>query len=342
MNSHKMLFFLLFLLCSCANNNNSSFPVRQDLNHELISTDVQFHEPDQIVFLQDAVFVLDRKSEYFFHVFSALDLSYYGSYIRKGHGPEEETSIFQIRPIEKNQFIYVTDNYVKIMDFDVANKSLKQVESFKTNKLFEVFKLDQNLFGIPRSFYEKNNKEFLEYKSSLDSCIAFGPNFLSRLKRYNNSEQIYLSSKKITVRPDHQLFAAVYGWFPVLRIYHSKNGDLKREIHFKTNQPFPDALLDEKLTIEQTRERTWKNYLDIQSTENFIYGMFAGKSLAELYPAEVLDDFPVEIHVWDWEGNLVKCIQLDHNIFSFTVSPDDKYLLAISWNQEEHLLRFEL
>lgn len=340
---YKILFLLLILLGSCADNEDYSFQRVEHSEHELVSTNVPLYDPYRIVFLGDAVLVLDVKADHFIHAFSGRDLSPLGSFIRKGHGPTEETSIWEIRAMDENQFLVSTGNDIRMMHFDLETKSVDRIESYPAENLKGVFKLEQTLFGFP-DYEELSDREFMGYDIIGEKYFPFGPGFLSQLNNYTLSEQRYFSAKNVTVHPDKHLFAAVYHLFPVLRIYHSTAGDLKREVSLKTNQPFPDALLDPNISLKQTKERVWENYVEIHSTASYIYASYVGKPLIELYPNDIIvpGDYPAEIHVWDWDGNPVKQIQLDHPIYSFTVSPDDKYLLATSVEMEEHLMKFAL
>lgn len=339
----KNLFLLLILLGSCVGNEDYSFQRVEHSEHEMVPTNVPLYDPYRIVFLRDAVLVLDVKAEHFIHAFSERDFSPLGSFIRKGHGPKEETDIWEIRAMDENQFLLSTGTDIRLMHFDLATKTVDLIESYPAGNLKEVFKLEQTLVGFP-DYEELSDREFMGYDVIRETHFPFGPGFLSQLKDYTLSEQRYFSAKNITVHPRKHLFAAVYHLFPVLRIYHSTTGDLKREVKLKTNQPFPDALVDPNISLMQTRERVWENYLEIHSTESYIYASYVGKPLIELYPNDIIvpGDYPAEIHVWDWNGNPVRQIQLDHPIYSFTVSPDDKYLLATSLEREEHLLKFEL
>ena len=55
-----------------------------------------------------------------------------------------------------------------------------------------------------------------------------------------------------------------------------------------------------------------------------------------------LVDFSNEIHVWDWNGKPIKKIFLDKNIFSFCVSPDDKFLICSSLNEIDKFYKYSL
>lgn len=336
--------FQIVMLGSCAKLAEYTFPFQEYLDHELIPVDVKLFQPVRVIFLEDIVLVLDEKTEYFIHAFCKTGFVWYGSFLRRGHGPGEETSVWEIRALEKNKFLYNTDSKVRIMEFDIETKSVMLIESFEVGKLNETFLLNRDLLGFPKYISEENDKEFLRFCINQLTYTPFGTEFLSQLNGFSQMEKNYLSYKWISVHPDHQLFAMVYQLFPVLRICNSADGSLRKEIRLKSRQPFPHALLDERLSLEQIKELTWGSYLNIQSTTNYIYALYVGRPVAELYPSGLKGrcDYPAEIHVWDWNGNPVKRIQLDRQIHAFTVSPDDRYMIATSMELEDYLLKFGL
>ena len=81
------------------------------------------------------------------------------------------------------------------------------------------------------------------------------------------------------------------------------------------------------------------HYIDACTTEDYVYTLYSGRSLKE----HGLKCFQGNlIHVYDWEGKLVKKLQLDIDIKQMAVSKDNRKIYAIADLPDPVLVVFEL
>jgi len=131
----------------------------------------------------------------------------------------------------------------------------------------------------------------------------------------------------------------MYERFPILRIYES-SGNLLHEIRYDNNQQNPVQILLKNNTGNQDLTL---NYFKMRATQNYIYGLYSGKTMRELETfRNQIDDWCYELHVYDWVGNPVKRMIFDRPFFSFDVSADDRMVVLSSVNEFDKLSTFEL
>lgn len=338
----KLIWIVLLLFCGCnqeeAYESFDAFPEETNLKHQLIEIPPVLFQPLHILFLEGALVVVDLKGDHFFHVFSTPDFEYSGSYVRRGHGPGEEVFINPfVHRINETRFFYQSYNFINTITYEAASGSLEVTESLElTGNLIEF----QSMFPLGSAFIAINSsdeflKELMMYDPAEGTTVAFGPPAPDYGRRLSAAQQKMISGKWFSVKLDHTRFAALYGNFPILRIY-AADGSVLKETRYNNHQPFPEIA---------GAETNVNNYCYITSTNQYIYGLYIGKTDAELPDTSDLShfiDYSGEIHVWDWEGNPIRKILLDQQVFSIAVSPDDKVLIGSSVNNLDYLYRYEL
>jgi len=320
----------------------SEFPSEVNPTHQLIEVK-GMADPNRILLLNNAVIVLDSKSDFAFHVLNRDDYALAGSFIRRGHGPSEEMIIQTMMKISENQFFYKSLSHIKVVDY-ISQPSefiLRSSTPVYVNDLIAAFMLNGIVYGWNRDAQEK---EFIQYKGP-ENIIDFGPEFPLSEKNFTTQQQIQLfSGKQVTVKPDGNLFAATYTYLPLLRIFDATNGSVQHEIRFENAKPFPDYLISGN---EADWEHVTQNYWFTKSTDSYIYALYTGKTFGESGynrngPGNAVVDLSNDIHVFDWEGNPVKRIITDKKIFDFDVSADDRILIAISKEDPDHIYKYLL
>lgn len=346
-NPGMVLAGLLFLI-SCSQSSQetyTSFPQEVSLTGRAIHTGEIIKSPWQILFLEDAFLVMDSKADYSLHAFAVADCEHLGSFLRRGSGPEEALYVQSIGAISGNRFFYKTLTHIKRADFDPVILSVETTDSeqIDVDNLLMAFVLDGNYFGWNR---KEREREFIRYHAEDGSFSNFGPAFPVLDRKLTLFENLaFFSDKAVTVKPDGDLFAAVYMSYPFLRIMNSKNGQLTRELRLDNGQLAPESMNRQSRAMQS--QNFTENYYRICSTNDYIYALYSGKTRSENNVDQtsavfVPYDFSNEIHVWDWEGNPIKRIQLDRQIFDFGVNTDDKLLIGFSLQTPEQLLVYEL
>jgi hypothetical protein len=345
MKKYLFLICLFMVLQGCKKKpyeGFSEFPSEVNLTHQLIEVK-GMADPGQVILLYDAVIILDEKSDFSFHVLNPINYAHVGSFIRRGHGPNEEMIIQTMMKLAENQFFYKTLSHIKIIDYSAEPPEFlvrKSIPVF-VNDLIAAFMLNGIVYGWNR---EAREKEFIQYNGA-DKMLDFGAEFPLPERNFSPREQMHLfSEKQVTVKPDGQLFAATYNYLPLLRIFDAADGSVQQEIRFENKKPFPNYLISGN---EAEWEHVTQNYWFTKSSNNYIYALYTGKTFGESGysrngPGNAVVDLANEIHVFDWEGNPVKRIITDKNLFNFDVSADDRILIAISKEDPDHIYEYRI
>lgn len=349
---YTYILYLILVVIGCNEKSTNevtkfeNFPQQIRLLGEEVSTPDVLFMVGEMELLDNFLLTIDLKSDTFFQVFKLPKFEYIGGYIIKGNGPNEEISIDPyIRHVNGNIFVYHTMSSLKICDFDVLENNFEILEKInlpgKLMNLNQVFKINDKIYGWSLDW--KSKKEFVGYNPETNSTFDFGTNYPSVGTKIPLKKKSILFAKVIAIKPDQKHFACVYDKFPILRIY-SKDGCLEKEVLYKNGQQFPVALINENPS-QININNVMQNYRKIKVTNNYIYALYIGKTNEELYDnidKIGLDDFSNEIHVWDWYGNPIAKLLLDKRIFSFCVSPDDKYVICSSINCLNKLYKYSI
>lgn len=303
--------------------------------------------PNEILILENAFVIKDDKTDFLLHYFNLQSQSHIGSFIRKGNGPTEETMIQSIASDKGNDLIYKTQEGLKRLTFENTNNTTKITDKWDVPIDFLTVAYPLSKSKVLGWNYTMHSNEFLIYDPLSDTFNDLGNGFnLSQPKLTLEENHRLLGNKQMTVKSDGSLFATSYMALPMVRIFDTHTGSLVKEMISVPSYDFPHALLNKSATRED-KQQLVENYYRITSTENFIYALYSGKTKGELYPGMfsgdfVLPDFGNEIHVWDWAGNPIKKIILDHHVFSFDVNAKDDFLMAITVNNPGKLYVYSL
>lgn len=79
-------------------------------------------------------------------------------------------------------------------------------------------------------------------------------------------------------------------------------------------------------------------YIDVAATDSLIYGLFSGRELAETGRPE----FGTELHVFDWNGQLVRTVSLAGEHPAIALGPRGRRLYAPVWDPTPGVVVYEL
>lgn len=345
----KLLLLIIFstLIISCAKEKEENtitfgkFPEEVFLSHEEIKVTPNLYFVGGLILMDSILLTIDVKADTFFQAFKLPDYNHIGGYITKGNGPNEEILIDPyIQHISGNSFLYKNISSVKVIEFDVSSNKMELIKKIDLPEelmdLWHIFKLENDLIGS--NPYNETKKEFIAYDMNSEKERDFGPDFPNVEKEIEPHFRNMLFAKATTVRATGDFFASVYDKFPILRIY-TKKGNIHKEVRFENKQVFPNALIQENPSESAINEIT-QNYRKIKSTNEFIYALYIGKAEKDI--KEASGNFSNEIHVWDWDGNPIKRIKLDNDIFSFDVDSFDRFLICSSVNSLDTFYKYNL
>ncbi len=343
----SVILIIFIILAGCVEKEPDivrfeAFPEEMRLTGKSFDIPITLYSPWSVIILEDHFVVTEHESDHLFHLFSVSELSYLGSFIGHGRGPDEEQGFVNqnMRRINNHTIIYQTINEIKSVTLDRDKNDLSVTETFHlVNNIYNfqhVFKLGDRFYG-----YEGMlglSTEFHGYNPDTDEIFEFGKGFPDLGQKLHDGAFRFLENKRVTVKPDETLFAAAYLYFPIVRIFQSADGMVTHDTRYENGQHFPFVRITENPSEEQ-KESVFINYSIINSTNKYVYALYVGKTVAQDKSSENRSD---EIHVFDWEGRPVKKLILGKEIFGFDVCPDDNYLIASSMNHPYKLFKFVL
>ncbi len=318
----------------------NDFPIQTKLKSSLIKTPPNLYYVGEMVLLDSVLVTLDLAADTIFRLYKAPSFKYLSGFITKGNDPDQEVMVFPgIKRVDEDEFVFRTINAIKIGRFNHDKDEVEIIEKFylpaKLMDFFSITLIDSCLLGYDMT--RGSDLDFIRYNTSSMVIDKFGP--LHPDVSATNFPQLF--TKLIDKKQDNSLIVSVFEKFPIVRIYDNK-GALMRETRFNNNQEFPQAMLMDNPPQSEIIKMTI-NYIKLKVTSNYVYALYNGKTLKEMNANDRrIDDYSNEIHVYDWNGNPVRQIILDRNIFSFCVAADDSYIIGSSVNSLDRLFKFNL
>ena len=348
MKKLNYIFIFLFFV-SCANRPEQEILEANDfekaikLNSEKINVPPNLYYVYQMVLLDSILVTVDTKADKIFGVYKADNLEFMGSYIKKGRGPLEEINFDAfIQPLFNNTFMYRSLKSIKFLKFNLKLLEFEiQKEILLPGQLLDFshpFIVNDSIIA-GWSVLQQSSKEYQCLNINTRETCEFGPPYPKIIKDISLKQKASVFSKIITVKPDNKLFASAYDKFKMIRIY-SKKGEVLKEIRFKNDMYFSKDILSknpENINLDKIK----LHYQKIKSTNKYVYALYSGKSLNEVSNS-IESSFCNEIHVWDWQGKQIAKLILDKNIFSFVVSPRNKYIIGTTLDDIDVLYKYKL
>jgi hypothetical protein len=298
---------------------------------------VLFYISDMIV-LDDVMVALDMKTDTFFHIFKLPSLDYCGGSTIHGNGPDDEISISPfIGRVDAHSFYYRSENHLKIASYNKATKKIviKSQHALPPDFL-NIFMMNGNVYGY-NIFPIPTNREYLGFNLASKETFDFGHDFPSIHIPVPTTKLNMIFTRIMAGKPDGSRFAALYDRIPLLRI-QDQNGKLIRDVWYSNKQRSLSVYMQDEPNPSDLMNIT-VNYQRINTTDKYIYGLYSGKTQEEI---KQTDDYGFEIHVWDWDGQPIVRYILNQPVNSFTVSPDDSYIICSSFQHYDKLYKAEI
>lgn len=346
MNRIKILtqIVILILLTSCSSCTKQNilqydeFPVVKEIHGENIGPKDYFAKADQCLLDSSILFVLDGRSDHFFHFFDTGDFHLLGKFLMQGRGPDEivsEPYLCQQRFID-NKGIYFydpTENKIVYTGISPGNGKLY----FEHNKELDIPNSIQNIQNVSYMSADKFVARGCLYDGKLaffntnNGSVKFTPFYPKMDINKNKFRDYYVSYYgDISFNETQNKLACSNREFNQIEVY-SKDGGLLHEIRFgDLNNPFANP------------SKKYFYYNAISTTSKYIYSSFIGVKTKNL-KFSLIGTLKTQLHVYDWEGNAIAFIKLDRLTGYFCVDEDNQYLFAIDeTNARQPLVKYNL
>ncbi|GAB5523613.1 MAG: BF3164 family lipoprotein [Roseivirga sp.] len=279
-----------------------------------------------------------------FRVFDRETMTYLGGFGREGDGPDDFRLISSSTFNPSGDLLFVggmKTTHIMELKREKGNQSqfsVHKLESFKVpGELMPwnwSFKLNDSIFAGVKSFYSEN--ELTTYNvntSEIESMIPF-PDYAPHLEsKYNH----VLYQNRLQYSGGRNKVVIAYLFYPAFRIY---DVETKEAIDFHIDTDF------EQLKVWETGDGQNLNLPDLYTyykkvlvTDNHIYAFYqivSGPNTG----SHVLSN--LELHIFDFNGELIHNMRLEDWMWSCAISKDDQYMYFWHPEREDKLYRYSL
>ncbi len=337
-----VVLILFFAHCNSDEEIKDSFTVsnleygsveRIEANSLIRKIDERFITPVDISLSKDFLIIIDASMNPAVHVLNRDDLNYQHSFGREGRGPGEFLSTWSITSIDLNKNnIGVYDNILSrfsSFDIEIESDSINIVNGQLINldssegRPVNVTLLNNNTLVGTGSFQEKRVRYF-NLDGSIKKSVGDLPlvesknsnfSFFTVNRRFPDNILQHAYQSKIESRPDGHFFAIAARHANLIEIYNHP-GEKVVEIRDIINAvPKIDIInVQGNSVLNQGVEDFHFGYIDLKVSDSKIYGLFSGRKNADgnAYLGN-------EIHIFNWEGELLKILELNEYLIAIEV-----------------------
>ena len=329
---------LLALLSSCSTKKEQKEVVVQSLKHELLMGDEYLiGRVSDMTLMNDSIpVVINVASDKIFQVldYSRKKLIEVGNV---GQGPDDFLLSFGLLPSAENAFSVsdVNRRRFSTVHLNPEDDSWRVEHHFKYDSIMHIYiKPIANNQYVATGIYEDCHLMVLDEKGMPLKGFGEWPYQDEQEKKVPGTTRARVYQGKLEVSPskDKLVFAVTSG--DMLYFYRVlPNGEL--ELISKQENAY--AHYDHSSGAHYGTAP--HHYIDACTTEDYVYTLYSGRSLKEHGMSCFQGNL---IRVYDWEGNLVKKLQLDIDVKQMAVSKDNRKIYAIADLPDPVLVVFEL
>jgi hypothetical protein len=326
----------------------TEFNTVKEIEFEEHSVAVLLGMPMDMLIMNDLVIILDGQTDRFFHALSIEDYSHMGSFIRRGRGPGEEEAIAPyIKAYEGNQLLYQTMHDLKAAKVTKTDSSI-DIVIHNTFDLPESLRMGSDFFLVNDVIFNSNSlhpnsKDYLVFNKETRKVSEWGESPPVSEMKISPELLATHNSKLTTFNLKEDRIASVFHSLPLLRIYSLENEKLI--VEHSMADPSHNLNTISSGQILPGDKGLVNYYQRIKSTDDYIYALYAGFSVADHYKeGEVphIFDWSGELHIWKWDGTPVMKLILDRPVFAFDVTPDNRKIIATSVVDVDNLFVAEI
>ncbi|MDR1372041.1 MAG: TolB-like 6-bladed beta-propeller domain-containing protein [Dysgonamonadaceae bacterium] len=330
-----IIFFLIFLVfISCRKKTDSNiefeitdFPVEKNIESEVMTVPPVLLAPENMCISDNKLIILSTKKDTLIDVFQLPECKYLFSDGIKGAGPNDLPIDIDPKFIQAEEDVFrIFSPLGYIKEYTINNNKIVDRKKQKINTKYldypvNGFKiLSDNLFICTTGINDNHNFEFVQINSDTGENHLFGssPDWINN--QWVKGMEPFVYVKNTVVHPDGTKFASFYGFFKRWRIYDAKTTQLIRDISVHVS-PYS------KEVEEDILDRTvyYRGYP--RASEKYIYALCKNQKYG------YNSNENTELQVWNWDGNPVAILNLNHKIDLFAVSEKEKRIYALNRNE---------
>lgn len=349
MKNKYILFYIIIISClfSCKENRyknaetitRSDFKETRVLNGERIEFNDLLMKPVSITYRDSLLYMKNRSTENYFHVFNPYTLSKIGEFGAFGNGPNDfmEPVIIQ----SDDHWLWILNQMKRSLSRYKIDFKEGEIEIIENNKIAfddhvdQLAVLDNNT--IIASMMKPEDKKFYFFNGQ-GELTATGGEYPESGIEFTNFEKIEGFMCQIAVNHKYKRIFVSHKQTDLIEIYDF-DGKLLHRKHG------PDHFFP---VVKQTSDGDMVKVRSNPGTsrDGYFSPKYAGEEVFVLYSGVVFNGSNAmyqidQIYVFDWEGTPLKIYKLDQPIFNFDVDVKNRVIYGLSAEPEFHVIAFK-
>ena len=329
---------LLALLFSCSTNKEQEEVIVQSLTHEVLMGDEYLiGKTRDLILINDSLpVVVNSKSENVFQILNhsrkkVIELG------QVGQGPDDFLMPFGLLTEKENTFSFYDLNRRRYstIHLNMDDDSWKVEHHFKSDSMAHIMVKpigDSQYLAI--GMYQKHRLVLLDEQGIFQKGYGEIPFRDEEERKVDAMIRSEAYQGMLAISPSGKKMAHVLIKGDMIYYYNiSDNGDLA--LISEQIKSYPDYRYDSGAMSKGAP----MHHLKACATDEYVYTLYSGRNYKDDKDRAFQSNL---IHVYDWEGNLVKKLQLDIDIQQMAVSKDNRKIYAIADLPDPVLVVFEL
>ena len=336
---------LIMLVASCGKSIDYAQFAKgepEPIKFEKIKLDSQMLYSDNIFVVDNYLVNLNSKNpKGLFELYTLPNMKFVGAAGYKGRGPQE--------------FVFINTNGTNpaYRGLNVTeSNTYSQVEFYQSEGSVKLRKNDHTTFPSKHAIANSllmvsdstavmyiNNEDDVEFYMHNRKSGSMRPisNYPKELVAQNPTSEACNSvfMNDLVINPSNGKFAAIYSQLPMVRVFDN-SGKLE-------TTSLLDNWEEQRFEISGDEVKTSSScqyYLASAANSNYICALYLGKFPAEMESMS-MEDARMEIHVWNWAGELVATYVPDNLVMKIAIA-DDNTIYATSPLDDMHIYSYKL
>ena len=336
---------LIMLVASCGKSIDYAQFAKgepEPIKFEKIKLDSQMLYSDNIFVVDNYLVNLNSKNpKGLFELYSLPDVKFVGAAGYKGRGPQE--------------FVFINTNGTNpaYRGLNVTeSNTYSQVEFYQSEGSVKLRKSDHTTFPSKHAIANSllmvsdstavmyiNNEDDVEFymhnrkSGSIRPISSYPKEFVAQNPTSEACNSVFMND--LVINPSNGKFAAIYSQLPMVRVFDN-SGKLE-------TTSLLDNWEEQRFEISGDEVKTSSScqyYLASAANSNYICALYLGKFPAEMESMS-MEDARMEIHVWNWAGELVATYVPDNLVMKIAIA-DDNTIYATSPLDDMHIYSYKL
>jgi len=346
--NHLVLLFILFLQ-SCSDNKNQIkevFITKYSVDSKVVIKSDKLLDPNIIEVLDSKIIIGNYKGEPLVEVHD-LSKDTVIKVVDKGRGPNEIAMVGRIQVDHEKKKFYINDLFVnKVIECKPKNNGYELKLMFNSShfKKREGINYDKVLIGDDVFIGENRSVAgrlvVMDEEGEVKKAYFDFPDkkyVNPKLGDYGNAK-LYASA--VAINPKLDKLAMVTYSAGMIDLIEIKDKELLPIWSY--NEFYPTGIKAYPMggeIVPMHTEKSRKGYIDVCTTDDYVYALFSGK-----VSAEKKLKYSSVVRVMNWQANQFFEINLDRDIKRFSVSQDNRQIYGVSKNEngKPEILVFEI